>query len=257
MNKPKYPNWIKIKFNFPLVFVLFFLVPLFPIVQDQWLNISLLDESDFSSYSILYYFSGLLFPLIILINSRKNYLNYKFESNLSSQKKDIKFLFYAVTLILLTLSFLISKYIIFTFYFFKIIPTNGGFIDIKYEILIILTIIILLLINKTRNKLKNLFIINFFINSIFIWTNYFLIIYGFNKFTYEYFLDFKILNIINVIYLYLIEILFYLWSYLSYKNNLSDWSVPYPSNSELKPIFKITIFYLGILVYYFIFNRLN
>ena len=230
---------------------------MFPIVQDQWLNLSLLDESNFSSYSILYYFSGLLFPLIILNNSVRNYVNYKFESNFNPPKKDINYLFYTLTLILLPLSFLITKYFTFTLNFFKNIPTNRGYIEIKYEILIILIVLVLLLINKTKNKLKNLFIINFFLNSIFIWTNYFLNIYGINKFTNEYMLDIKTLNIINIIYLYIIEILFYLWSYLTYNNNLSNWSVPYPSNSELKPIFKITIFHFGILVYYYIFSSIN
>ena len=218
---------------------------------------SLLDESDFSYYSILYYFSGLLFPLIILNNSIRNHINYRFESNLNPQKKDIKFLFYVLIIILIPLSFLITKYFTLSFNFIKNILISKGYIDIKYEILIILVVILLLSINKTKNKLKNLFIINFFLNSIFIWSNYFLNIYGINNFTNEYMLDFKTLNIINIIYLYIIEILFYLWSYLTYNNNLSNWSVPYPSNSELKPIFKITIFYFGILVYYYIFNRIS
>ena len=61
----------------------------------------------------------------------------------------------------------------------------------------------------------------------------------------------------NVVYLSVIEVFYYLWSYLTYKSNLSDWMVPFPTRDDLKPILKIIIFYTGIIIYYLIFNRIS
>ena len=70
-------------------------MPLFPIVQDQWLNIFLLNEFEFSYYSILYYLSGFLFPIVVINNSLSNFFDYKFNSN-KYQSKEFKFIGYLI-----------------------------------------------------------------------------------------------------------------------------------------------------------------
>ena len=82
-------------------------------MQDQWLNIFLLNKSEFSYYPIIYYFSGFLFPILVINNSLSNFYDYKFNSN-KYQSKKFKFISYLFTFIVLILSILTIKYFIFS-----------------------------------------------------------------------------------------------------------------------------------------------
>ena len=62
------------------------------------------------------------------------------------------------------------------------------------------------------------------------------------------------LNLINVFILVALEISYYSWSFLSYKNNLSDWAVRIPQRGDLIPLLNMIIFYFFIIIYYLILN---
>ena len=230
-------------------------------MQDQWLNIFLLNKFEFSYYSILYFLSGFLFPIVVINNSLSNYYDYRFSSNKYESNK-LRFMFYIVTFTLLILSILIIRYFIFSInYIIPQISLNSYF-DIKLKILLLLIIMILLLINKTKIILKKLFLINFFIISFINWSIYFSNLQGIEIFIFKYisnssYYDFNNLNILNILYLLVFEIFFYLWCFITYKNNLSDWSITYPKRVDLIPISKIIIFYLGVLIYYYIFKCIS
>ena len=61
------------------IFVL--LVILFPLVQNQWLNLYLFDINNFTIYKLLYYLSGLIFPILVFKNSLNKFTYYKFLNN--------------------------------------------------------------------------------------------------------------------------------------------------------------------------------
>ena len=65
-----------------------------------------------------------------------------------------------------------------------------------------------------------------------------------DKFFINNYLPLENLNYINIIFLMTIESIYYLWSYLSYKDNISDWNVPIPSRKNFLFIFRIIFFYL-------------
>ena len=234
-------------------------------MQDQWLNIFLLNKFEFSYYSILYFFSGFLFPIIVIYNSLNNFFDYKFNSNIYQTKK-FKFFGPLVFVTILILSILIIRYFIFTTNY--IIPyldldlDLNVYFDIKLKILLLLILIILLLINKTKRIIKKLFIFNFFIISLINWSIYFINLIGIeifiNKFTSNNsYYEFNNLNILNILYLLVFEVFYYLWSFITYQNNLSDWSINYPKRVDLIPFTKITIYYLGVLLYYYILKRIS
>ena len=210
---------------------------------------------------ILYFLSGFLFPILVIKNSLINFSDYKFfPKNYNSNK--LKFIGFLVIVTLLILSTLIIKYLIFSINY--IIPDLyiKIFFDIKLKIFLSLIVIILLLIKKTKKILKKLFLINFFIICFINWSFYILDLQGIEIFINKYisnniYYQFNNLNIVNISYLFIFEIFYYLWSFISYQNNLSDWSICYPKRSDIIPISKITIFYLGVLIYYFIFNRIS
>ena len=236
-------------------------MPLFPIVQDQWLNIFLLSEFEFSYYSILYYLSGFLFPIVVINNSLSNFFDYKFNSN-KYQSKEFKFIGYLILITILILSILIMSYFIFLInYIIPQIDLNAYF-DIKLKILLLLIVMILLLINKTKRIIKRIFLFNFFIICFINWSTYFLNSQGIEIFINKYisnnvYYEFNNLNILNIFYLFIFEVFYYLWSFINYKNNLSDWSVTYPKKVDFIPISKISIFYFGVLIYYLIFKRIS
>ena len=121
---------------------------------------------------------------------------------------------------------------------------------------------ILLLINKTKRIVKRLFLLIFFIIFFINWSTYFTNLQGIESFINEYISDrnyynFYNLNILNIFFLYIFEIFYYLWSFITYQNNLSDWTITYPKGVDFIPISKITIFYLGVLIYYLIFKRIS
>ena len=121
---------------------------------------------------------------------------------------------------------------------------------------------IFLIINKTKIILKKLFLLNFFIICFINWSIFFLNLLGIETFinknisNYSYY-EFNNLNILNIFYLLIFEIFYYLWSFITYQNNLSDWSINYPKKTDCIPLSKITIFYLGVLIYYYIFKRIS
>ena len=236
-------------------------MPLFPIVQDQWLNIFLLNEFEFSYYSILYFLSGFLFPIVVIKNSLSNFFDYKFSSNKSHSKK-FKLLGCIVISTILILSILIIGYFIFLVnYIIPQIDLNIYF-DIKLKILLLIITTILLLINKTKRIIKIFILFNYSIICFVNWSTYFFKLQGIDILLSKYntdisYYEFNNINILNILFLFIFEIFFYLWSFITYQNNLSDWSLSYPKSRDLVPISKITIFYLGVLIYYFIFKRIS
>ena len=230
-------------------------------MQDQWLNIFLLNKFEFSYYSILYFFSGFLFPIIVIYNSLNNFFDYKFSSNKYEINK-LSSIGYFVTFTLLILSILIIRYFIFSLnYIIPQIDLNSYF-DIKLKILLLLIVMVLLLINKTKRIVKRLFLVIFFIIFFVNWSTYYLNLHGIDNFIIKYisdnnYYDFYNLNILNISYLFILEIFYYFWSYITYQNNLSDWSITYPNKKDFIPITEITVFYFGVLVYYFIFNHIS
>ena len=230
-------------------------------MQDQWLNIFLLNKFEFSYYSILYFFSGFLFPIIVIYNSLNNFFDYKFSSNKYEFNK-LRSIGYLVTFTLLILSILIIRYFIFSLnYIIPQIDLNSYF-DIKLKILLLLIVMVLLLINKTKRIVKRLFLVIFFIIFFVNWSTYYLNLHGIDNFIIKYisdnnYYDFYNLNILNISYLFILEIFYYFWSYITYQNNLSDWSITTPKRVDFKPLSKISIFYLGVLIYYLIFKRIS
>ena len=230
-------------------------------MQDQWLNIFLLNKFEFSYYSILYFLSGFLFPIIVINNSLNNFFDYKFSSNKYESNK-LSSIGYFVTFTLLILSILIIRYFIFSLnYIIPQIDLNSYF-DIKLKILLLLIVMVLLLINKTKRIVKRLFLVIFFIIFFINWSTYYLNLHGIDNFIIKYISDdnyyyFYNLNILNISYLFILEIFYYFWSYITYQNNLSDWSITIPKRVDFIPLSKITIFYLGVLIYYLIFKRIS
>ena len=230
-------------------------------MQDQWLNIFLLNKFEFSYYSILYFLSGFLFPIIVIYNSLNNFFDYKFSSNKYESNK-LSSIGYFVTFTLLILSILIIRYFIFLLnYIIPQINLNSYF-DIKLKILLLLIVMVLLLINKTKRIVKRLFLVIFFIIFFVNWSTYYLNLHGIDNFIIKYisdnnYYDFYNLNILNISYLFILEIFYYFWSYITYQNNLSDWSITIPKRVDFVPLSKITIFYLGVLIYYLIFKRIS
>ena len=230
-------------------------------MQDQWLNIFLLNKFEFSYYSILYFLSGFLFPIIVINNSLNNFFDYKFTSNKDESNK-LRSIGYLLTFTLLILSILIIRYFIFSLnYIFPQIDLNSYF-DIKLKILLLLIVMVLLLINKTKRIVKRLFLVIFFIIFFINWSTYYLNLHGIDNFIIKYISDdnyyyFYNLNILNISYLFILEIFYYFWSYITYQNNLSDWSITIPKRVDFIPLSKITIFYLGVLIYYLIFKRIS
>ena len=230
-------------------------------MQDQWLNIFLLNKFEFSYYSILYFFSGFLFPIIVIYNSLNNFSDYKFSSNKYEINK-LSSIGYFVTFTLLILSILIIRYFIFSLnYIIPQIDLNSYF-DIKLKVLLLLIVMILLLINKTKRIIKKLFLLIFFIVFLINWSTYYLNLQGIETFISKYisdnnYYDLNNLNILNISYLFILEIFYYFWSFITYQNNLSDWLITTPKRVDLMPLSKITIFYLGVLIYYLIFKRIS
>ena len=226
-----------------------------PFVQKQWFNLYLFNISDISFYSILYYLSGTICPCMICLNSLNNYTYYKFKKNKLYSKKVIKGkpLFTLVVINLILLSYLIADYI----YINIDLISNLFFVGIKLPqpdnlqlSLLILLIAILLIFKKSRLLFKKLILVNFILISFYIW---YLQINNINvddKFhIYRYF-GLNDLNLINVFILVAIEISYFMWSFLSYKNNLSDWIVHIPQKGDMTSILNIFIFYFIIITYY-------
>ena len=99
-----------------LLFTITFLLIL-PFVQKQWFNLYSFNINDISFYSILYYLSGTICPLLVSLNSLKNYTYYNFNSNKIYNKNIIKGkrLLFLVAMNLIFLSYFIADYLYINF----------------------------------------------------------------------------------------------------------------------------------------------
>ena len=163
-----------------------------------------------------------------------------------------------MTLVLLSLSIIITSYLFIIINLFSLLLDNGSFIfNYLNGIHVYLTIFIfsiLLMFNKTKIIIKRFFLVNFSIFIITVWTCEYMGL----GIQYDYLTDFLSLNVnsnniylIAVASLAIFEILFYFWSYISYKNNISNWLVAIPNKDIFYPVTNIMLFYLGIFIYYY------
>ena len=237
-----------------LLITLSFLLIL-PFVQKQWFNLYLFNINDISFYSILYYLSGTICPFLICLNSLNNFTYYKFNKNKIYSKKTIKgkslFLLAAINLIFL--SYLITDYIYINFDLIFNLFIEGIKLqkpDIFQLGISILLFAILLIFKKSRLLFKKIILVNFILISFYTW---YLQINNINVndqfHIYRYF-GLNNINLINVIILVALEISYFSWSFLSNKNNLSDWIVHAPQKGDFIPILNIFIFYFFIIIYY-------
>jgi len=205
--------------------------------------------------------SGYLFPSILVFYSINNFTDYQFNNNYG---KDIKNNFrYTSTIvfpILLIFSILITKYYIYLFS--KINNTSFNLLEFNHlQLIITLIISLLLLIKKTKNKVKNLYLIYYLFNFSIYWTINTYSLNISNTFIKDNYINNFIsnnlnFNYINIVFLFLLEILFFLWSFIVHKNNLSDWRIPIPKKSNLYPLVNIFLFYFGLIVYFYMFKNI-
>ena len=244
-----------IKFSLVRLSIIYLLVILFPLVQKQWLNLYLFDINNFTIYKFLYYLSGFCVPILVIINSLYKFTYYKFNYHQTNRSDDIsgKFLFVISLIVLIILSTLIVNYIYINLkLLLDLFISNNEYLfhfDIYKQIFFIVIISTLLIFKKTKYLVKKLILINYFIFSIVTWysqiDNSFLI-----DIVPFYIYKFGNINFINIAFLLAIETVFYLWSYISYRSNLSDWKVQKPLRIEALPILNIVMFYLSIIFYY-------
>ena len=239
------------------LFTLSFLLIL-PFIQKQWFNLYLFNLNNISFYSILYYLSGTICPSLICLNSLNNYTYYKFNKNKINSKITIKgkALLFLVSINLLFLSYLIADYLYINFDLVSNLFLQGIKLkqpDISQLSFFMLLVAILLIFKKSRLLFKKLILVNFILSSFCIWYIQINNINVDDQFhIYRYF-GLNDINIINIFILFAIEISFFMWSFLSYKTNLSDWIVHTPQKGDIVPFLKILIFYFFIIIYYLIF----
>ena len=237
--------------------IIFLLVILFPLIQNQWQNLYLFDQSNFSFYKILFSLSGLLFPTIVCLNSFNKFTHYNFSSKSLKNKFVIKgiFLLLFVLLFLIIFTKVLIDYILINIDFvFQIFFNFNNNLNLEFDKIFIFmfTISILLIVKKTNKFLKKIILLNFFICSLFIWFLQTNKLFKVDNFLINNYLNTDNLYLINIAFICLLEIMFYFWSYISNTTNLSDWVVPIPNFSIFLPIYRIISFYLLILIYYLI-----
>jgi len=146
--------------------------------------------------------------------------------------------------------------------FSKINNDSFDFLEFNhFQFIFILIISFLLLINKTKKKVKNLYLIYYLINFSIYWTINTYSLNISNTFIKENYINKFIssnlnFNYTNIIFLFLLEILFFLWSFIADQNNLSDWIIPKPKKSDLYPLVNIFLFYFGLIVYFYMFKNI-
>ena len=239
-----------------LITIISFLIVI-PFVQKQWSNLYLFNNNEVSFYSFLYYLSGIICPALICLNSLNNFTYYNFSSNKINGKKIIKgkALLAFVTINLILLSYLIADYIYINFDFINNLFLEGNRsqeFDIFQFSFFITIIAILLILKKSRHFFKKLILVNFIMISFSIWYIQINNVTVTDQFHINKYFALFDLNLINVFILTAIEILYFTWSFLSYKNKLSDWMVQIPSKEDYKHVFNILIFYFFIIIYYFL-----
>jgi len=211
--------------------------------------------NEISFYSILYYLSGAICPSLVCLNSLKNYTYYDFDKVKVHSIKIIKGkrLLFLVAINLTFLSYLIADYMYINFdLMFNLFleGINVPKLDVQQLSFFIFLISILLIFKKSRFLLKKIILVNFILISLYLWHFQINNISVDDQFhIYRYF-GLNDLNLINIFFLVAIEISFYTWSFLSYKNNLSDWIVPKPQKGDFIPFLNIFIFYFFIVIYY-------
>ena len=236
-----------------LIITLSFLLIL-PIVQIQWFILYLFNFNEFKIYSILYFLSGIVCPSLICLNSLNNFTYYKFNNNLP--KKRIikgKSLLCLVAIVLVSLSYLVADY----FYINLDLITNLFLERIELQqpdlfqlSIYILLIAVFLIFKKSRLLFKKLILLNYILISFCIWYSQINNINIEEQFKIYKYYELDNINLINVSILIAIEIVYFMWSYLSYKSNLSDWFTYIPKKEDMIPILKILIFYFFIIIYY-------
>jgi len=244
-----------IKNNSTSLLVTLTVLLILPFVQKQWFNLYLFNINNISFYSILYYLSGTICPSLICLNSLKNFTSYKFYKNKIYGRKTIKgkALFLLVAINLLSLSFLISDYVYINYELICNIfleKINLQKPDIFYFSLFIFLIAIFLIFKKSRLLFKKLILVNFILVSFNIWHLQINNIIVDDLFHINRYFGLNNLNLINILILLAIEILYFSWSFLSYKTNLSDWNVRAPQKGDYFPILNMSIFYFLIYIYY-------
>ena len=248
-----------IKFSLFRLVIIFFLIIFFPLVQNQWLNLYLFDVNNFSYYKLLYFLSGLVCPIFVCLNSLNIFTYYNFSNvNIVNNLIRGKKLFLITLIILFILSTFISNYIFLNLELFYNLFISNDYVYITSKnsrIFVTLIISIFLIIKKTKLVLKKLVLLNFLFTSIFIWYSHTNNIFINDKLFIPNFINFDNFNFSNLFYLIIIETMYYLWSYISYKSNLSDWLVPVPSKLEIKPLLYILIFYISIILYYWLLSQ--
>ena len=144
-----------IKFSLLRLSIIILLVILFPLVQKQWLNLYLFDIHNFSIYKLLYYLSGLIVPILVIINSLDKFTYYKFNFHKKNNNNfDIsgKSLFLITLVILSILSILISSYIFINLkIILNLLMINNEYLvqfDIDKQILFVVIISIFLIFKK-------------------------------------------------------------------------------------------------------------
>jgi hypothetical protein len=199
--------------------------------------------------------SGAICPFLVCLNSLKNYTYYNFDEKIFHSKNIIKGkrLLFLVAINVIFLSYFIVDYIYINFDLLFNLFLEGINLpkpDILQLSFFIFLISIFLIFKKSRFLLKKIILVNFILISLYIWHLQISNISVDDQFhIYRYF-GLNDLNLINLFILVSIEISFYTWSFLSYKNNLSDWIVPKPQKEDFIPFLNMFIFYFFIIIYY-------
>ena len=241
-----YSNLKRLLYTFSFVLI-------FPLIQKQWFNLYSFNINSSSFYSFLYYISGIIYPIIVSFYSLSELTYYKFDEVKTSKIIKGKSLLLLILSLLVTFSFLIINYFYFNFNLItNLFLDRRFFLNINYlsNIYFILIICILLIFRKSRIFIKKLILINFVIFSLVIWHSEInnLIINNYTSTINNAY--FENLNYINVLFLFSIELINYVWSYISNKNNLSNWLVPIPPGKNIYYILEIFIYFFLSILYY-------
>ena len=200
-----------------------------------------------------------MFPFLVCFTSIRDFTYYKFKNEKVNDYSGIggKLFLMIIVLSLLTLSILFISYIFLNLkLFFNLIPNDKYSLnyDVVKYIFIVGIISILLLFKKLKLFFKKLILINFFIASFIIWVlkinNISFIDLNLNNL-----LKIDNLNFINILFMLTIEIVYYIWSYISSSSYLSDWNITFQYKKNLLTIFNIIFFYLMILLYYLLLSN--
>ena len=244
-----------IKSNSTRLIITLTLLLIIPFVQKQWFNLYLFDVKGISFYSILYLLSGIICPSLIYLNSLNSFTYYNFNNYRINNKKKIKgkTLLFLVVINLFFLSSLIVNYFYLNIDLIVNLFLEGNKLNqtsLFHSSFYILIVSILLILKKTRFFFKKLILVNFMSISFFIWYSQINNISVDDQFHIYRNLGIDDMNLINVFILISLEIFYFIWSFLSYKTNLSDWIVRRPQKGDLHPLFNIFIFYFFIFIYY-------